>query len=49
MDEIFEELEKLINVIEEQAQELEVVNFMLGVEIDELTKQVDSFLGRISE
>lgn len=49
MDEIFEELEKLISLIEEQTQELEIANFMLGVEVDELTKQVDTFLGRITE
>lgn len=49
MDEIFEELEKLISLIEEQTQELEIANFMLGVEVGELTKQVDTFLGRITE
>lgn len=49
MDEIFGELEKIISLIEEQTQELEIANFMLGVEVDELTKQVDAFLGRISE
>lgn len=49
MDEVFEKLEELLTHMEEQAQELEVASFMLGVEVEELTKQVDTFLGRFSE
>lgn len=43
---MLEKLDKLIQVIEEQTQELEVSSFMLQVEVEELTKQVDTFLGR---
>lgn len=49
MDEAFEKLEELLTHIEKQAQELEVASFMLGVEVEELSKQVDTFLGRFSE
>jgi len=49
VDEAFEKIEELVSKMEEQSKELEVANFMLGVEIDELTKQVDTFLGRFSE
>jgi len=46
---MFQNIDKLLDHLAEQTKELEVSSFMLQVEIEELTKQVDTFLNQTRE